>query len=146
MSVNKVILLGNLTKDPETRSLTNGSQVANFSIATSDKWTDKQTGEKKERTEYHRIVIFQQGLIDIVKRYVHKGSKLYIEGSLQTRKWTDNNNNDKYVTEIVLQGYGCSLQLLDNKDKQETQTAPKNDGREFVDNAEEELIDDDIPF
>ena len=146
MSVNKVIILGNVTRDPVIKTMSNGNDVANFDVATSEKWIDKNTKEKKERVEYHKVVIFSSGLVGIIKNYVKKGSKLYIEGSLQTRKWTDNNNNEKYTTEIVLQGYNCSLQMLDSKPSKETQTAPKSDGREFVDNAEEELIDDDIPF
>ena len=146
MSVNKVIILGNVTRDPVIKTMSNGNDVANFDVATSEKWIDKNTKEKKERVEYHKVVIFSSDLVGIIKNYVKKGSKLYIEGSLQTRKWTDNNNNEKYTTEIVLQGYNCSLQMLDSKPSKETQTAPKSDGREFVDNAEEELIDDDIPF
>ena len=116
MSVNSVTLLGNVGKDIEIKTMSNGNEVANFSLATTDTWKDKETGEKKDRTEWHRIVIFSAGLVGIVKNYVKKGSKLYIEGSLQTRKWTDKDNNDKYVTEIVLQGYGCSLQMLDGKE------------------------------
>ena len=143
-SLNKCQLIGLVGKDPEIRSLGNGNEVANFSLATTDTWKDKQTGEKKERTEWHRITVFQSGLVGIIKNYVKKGSKLYIEGSLQTREYVDKNTNGKKsVTEIVLQGYGCSLQLLDSKPSHGTQTAPKSNGREFV---EEEMIDDDMPW
>lgn len=112
MSINKVILIGNLTRDPEIRNTTDGREIASFTIATSDVWKDKNSGEKKERSEFHKVVVFSQGLTGVVKNYVKKGSKLYIEGSLQTRKWTDKEGVEKYVTEIVLQGFGASLQIL----------------------------------
>ncbi len=113
-SVNKVILVGNVGNDPEIRSFNNGGKVANFSLATSESWRDKQSGEKREKTEWHRVAIFQDGLVGVVERYVKKGSKLYIEGKLQTRKWTDRDGNDKYTTEVVLQGFGGNLTLLDS--------------------------------
>ena len=115
MSINKVILVGNVGSDPEIRSTSDGREIANFSLATSESWKDKNSGEKKEKTEWHRVVIFSQGLTGIVKNYVKKGSKLYIEGSLQTRKWTDNAGVEKYTTEIVLQNYNSTLQILDNR-------------------------------
>ena len=101
MTINKVIIIGNLGQDPEIRKTQDGREIANFSIATSEKWFDKSTGEKKERTEWHKISVFSQGLVDIIKQYVKKGSKLYIEGALQTRKWKDGNGIEKYSTEIV---------------------------------------------
>jgi len=113
-SINKVILVGNVGNDPEVRTFGNGGKVANLSIATSESWRDKQSGEKREKTEWHRVAIFQEGLVGVVERYVKKGTKLYIEGKLQTRKWQDRDGNDKYTTEIVLQGYGGNLTLLDS--------------------------------
>ena len=113
-SINKVILVGNVGNDPEIRSFNNGGRVANLSIATSESWRDKQSGEKREKTEWHRVAIFQEGLVGVVERYVKKGTKLYIEGKLQARKWQDRDGNDKYTTEIVLQGYGGNLTLLDS--------------------------------
>jgi len=117
-SVNKVILVGNVGKDPEVRTFGNGGKVANFSIATSESWKDKQTGERKEKTDWHNIAIFNDGLVGIVERYVKKGTKLYIEGQLKTRKWTDRDGNDKYTTEVVLQGYNGNLTLLDSRNSQ----------------------------
>ena len=114
-SVNKVILIGNLGRDPEIRFTQSGSKIANFSIATSESWKDKQTGERREKTEWHRIVVFSEGLAGIAERYLKKGSKVYIEGSLQTRKWTGNDGVEKYTTEIVLQGFNGTLTMLDGR-------------------------------
>lgn len=114
-SVNKVILVGNVGKDPEIRRTQDGRAIANFSLATSDSWRDKATGERKEKTEWHRVVIFNDNLCKVVEQYVRKGSKLYIEGQLQTRKWTDQAGVEKYSTEVVLQGYNGSLTMLDGK-------------------------------
>ena len=114
-SVNKVILVGNVGNDPEIRTFGNGGKVANLSIATSESWRDKSSGEKREKTEWHRVAIFNDGLVGIVERYVKKGTKLYIEGKLQTRKWQDRDGNDKYTTEVVLQGFGGTLTLLDSR-------------------------------
>jgi single-strand DNA-binding protein len=114
-SVNKVILVGNVGKDPEIRRMTNGDAVATFSIATSETWKDKASGERKEKTEWHRICCFNEGLNKIIESYVKKGSKIYVEGSLQTRKWTDKDGAEKYSTEIVLQRFGGSLVLLDGR-------------------------------
>lgn len=111
MSLNKACLIGNVGKDPEIRTMNSGDRVANLSIATSDKWKDKQSGEQKERTEWHRIVVWG-GLVDVVDRYVKKGMKLYVEGKIQTRKWTDQAGVEKYSTEIVLQGFGAVLEML----------------------------------
>jgi single-strand DNA-binding protein len=113
-SVNKVILIGNLGRDPEVRSMQNGGKVANLNIATSDSWKDKNTGERKEKTEWHRVVIFGN-LADIAERYLKKGSKVYVCGQLQTRKWQDQSGQDKYTTEVVLQGYGGELTMLDGR-------------------------------
>ncbi|WP_418152831.1 single-stranded DNA-binding protein [Litorimonas sp. RW-G-Af-16] len=113
-SVNKVILVGNVGNDPEIRTFGNGGKVANLSLATSESWRDKQSGEKKEKTEWHRVAVFGEGLVGVIERYVKKGSKLYIEGKLQTRKWQDRDGNDKYTTEIVLQGPGMNLTMLDS--------------------------------
>src|SRR3954466_12114400 len=113
-SVNKVILIGNLGRDPEVRTMQNGGKVANLSLATSENWKDKTTGERKEKTEWHRVVIFGQ-LADIAERFLKKGSKVYVCGQLQTRKWTDKDGAEKYSTEVVLQGFGGELTMLDGK-------------------------------
>lgn len=113
-SVNKVILIGNLGADPEVRQFQNGGQVCNLRIATSDTWKDKNTGERRERTEWHQVAIFSEGLVRIAQQYLKKGSKVYIEGKLQTRKWQDQNGADRYSTEIVLQGYDGTLTMLDS--------------------------------
>ena len=112
-SVNKVILVGNLGRDPESRSFQNGGKVVNLRIATSDTWKDKNTGERKEKTEWHQVAIFNEGLANVAERYLRKGSKVYIEGALQTRKWQDASGQDKYTTEIVLQGFNSVLTMLD---------------------------------
>ena len=117
--LNKVTLIGNLGQDPEIRSTNDGREIVNFSLATTEKWKDKNTGEKREKTEWHRIVIFNQSLVAIIKNYVKKGSKLYVEGQLQTRKWTDNNGVDKYTTEIVLQNINSNLLILSNKNEKQ---------------------------
>ena len=113
-SVNKVILVGNVGKDPEIRRTQDGRPIANLSLATSESWRDKATGERKERTEWHRVVIFSEPLCKVVEQYVKKGSKLYIEGALQTRKWTDQSGAEKYSTEVVLQGFNGTLTMLDS--------------------------------
>jgi len=112
-SVNKVILIGNLGADPEVRRLQDGRPVANLRIATSESWRDKATGERKEKTEWHRVVIFNEGLAKIAEQYLKKGAKVYIEGQLQTRKWTDQQGVEKYSTEVVLQGFNSALTMLD---------------------------------
>jgi single-strand DNA-binding protein len=114
-SVNKVILVGNVGRDPEIRSTQDGTRVGNLSLATSESWRDKNTGERKERTEWHRVVIFNDRLVDVVEKYVKKGAKLYIEGALQTRKWTDNAGAEKYTTEVVLQRFRGELTMLDSR-------------------------------
>lgn len=112
-SVNKVILIGNLGADPEIKSFQNGGKIANIRIATSENWKDRMTGERKERTEWHNVVINGDGLVGVVERYLKKGSKVYIEGSLRTRKWQDRDGNDKYTTEVVIAGIGGALTMLD---------------------------------
>lgn len=112
-SVNKVILVGNVGKDPEIRRTQDGRPIANLSLATSETWRDKATGERKEKTEWHRVVIFSEPLCKVVEQYVRKGSKLYVEGALQTRKWTDQSGAEKYSTEVVIQGFNGSLTMLD---------------------------------
>ncbi len=115
-SVNKVILIGNLGRDPEVRSFQNGGKVCNLRIATSETWKDKNTGERREKTEWHSVAIFNEGLVRIAEQYLKKGSKVYIEGQLQTRKWQDQSGNDRYSTEVVLQGFNGSLTMLDGRD------------------------------
>ena len=115
-SVNKVILIGNLGRDPEVRSFQNGGKVCNLRIATSENWKDKNTGERREKTEWHSVAIFNDGLVRIAEQYLKKGSKVYIEGQLQTRKWQDQSGADRYSTEVVLQGFGGTLTMLDGRD------------------------------
>lgn len=114
-SVNKVILVGNVGNDPEIRSFQNGGRVANLSLATSENWKDKNTGERKEKTEWHRVSVTNEGLVKVIENYVKKGSKLYIEGQLETRKWQDAQGNDKYSTEVVLRPYRGELTMLDSR-------------------------------
>lgn len=114
-AVNKVILVGNVGKEPEIRALNNGNKVANFSVATSESWTDKRSGERKEKTEWHNVVVFNEGTVKFIEEYVSKGDKLYVEGQLQTRKWQDQSGNDRYSTEIVVQAFNGSVQLLSQK-------------------------------
>ncbi len=146
VSLNKVTLIGNVGGEPELRSMSNGKEVATLSLATSEHWKDKATGERKEKTEWHRVVVFNEGLVNIIKSYVKKGSKLYVEGSLQTRKWIDQSEVERYTTEIMLQNYNSSIILLDNKnsnnhsDNEPTQT--KADNINF-NNSE---LDDEMPF
>jgi single-strand DNA-binding protein len=141
MSVNKAILIGNVGRDPEIRSTSDGRQIASLTLATSESWKDKSTGERKEKTEWHKIVIFNENLVSIVKSYVKKGSKLYVEGAIVTRKWTDKEGAEKYSTEIVLQNFNGQIQLLnrvesDEDDAPAQQPAP----------AAQSLLDDEIPF
>ena len=114
-SINKVILVGNVGKDPEVRRMSSGDPVVTLSLATSETWRDKASGERKEKTEWHRVVIFNKGLADVAEKYVKKGSKVYVEGQLQTRKWTDKDGAEKYSTEVVLQNFRGELTLLDGK-------------------------------
>ncbi|WP_341205122.1 single-stranded DNA-binding protein [uncultured Sulfitobacter sp.] len=127
-SVNKVILIGNLGRDPEVRSFQNGGKVCNLRIATSETWKDRNTGERREKTEWHSVAIFQEGLVRIAEQYLKKGSKVYIEGQLQTRKWQDQSGQDKYSTEVVLQGFGGTLTMLDGRDGGGSGGGGGNDG------------------
>jgi len=162
MSINKVILIGNVGTDPEIRNTNDGREIASFSLATSESWKDKNTGEKKDKTEWHRLVVFSQGLVGIVKNYVKKGSKLYIEGQLQTRKWTDKDGVDKYTTEIVLQNFNSTLQILNSTSNNNSgggnydygpkssnnsanNSSAKNSKNDDMGGFNEDL-DDDIPF
>ncbi|WP_438722107.1 single-stranded DNA-binding protein [Bartonella rochalimae] len=159
-SLNKVILIGNLGADPEIRRLNSGDQVANLRIATSESWRDRNTNERKERTEWHNIVIFNENLIKVVEQYLKKGSKIYIEGQLQTRKWQDQSGNDRYTTEIVLQKYRGELQMLDSRGvgsgeqiSNVNQSSSGFDQRDDFDQKNTQLegnfshqLDDDIPF
>jgi len=161
-SVNKVILLGNLGRDPDVRTMQNGKKVCTLSIATSDSWKDKETGEKKEKTEWHRVVVFNEGLVGVVENYIKKGTKLYIEGSLQTRKWTDDSGNEKYTTEIIIQGFGGRIDIVSAKGSVETvenesqdsqandlpddKDGPKKDKDKNIDDKSEDLVEEDIPF
>ncbi|MDD9331227.1 MAG: single-stranded DNA-binding protein [Wolbachia sp.] len=160
-TVNKVILIGNLGKDPEIRTTQNGKEMANFSIATSESWTDKLSGARSEKTEWHNIVVFSEGLVKIVKQFARKGSKVYIEGSLRTRKWTDQNGNEKYMTEVVLYNFNSVFTLLDSRSStpnsdykpddykmnayKQNETEQKNRHESF-DNNKDVLVDDEIPF
>ena len=114
-SVNKVILVGNLGNDPDVRTMQSGDKVVNLSLATSDTWKDKTTGERRENTQWHRIVVFNKGLVNVCENYLRKGSKIYIEGQLETRKWQDQSGQDKYTTEVVLRPYRSELTMLDSK-------------------------------
>ncbi len=114
-SVNKVILIGNLGRDPEIRTFQNGGKVANLRIATSDQWKDRNTGERREKTEWHSVAIMSEGLVNVVERYLKKGSKVYVEGQLETRKWQDQSGQDRYTTEVVLRGFNGTLQMLDGR-------------------------------
>ena len=114
-SVNKVILVGNLGRDPEVRTFQNGGKVCNLRIATSENWKDRNTGERRERTEWHSVAIFSEGLVRVAEQYLRKGSKIYLEGKLQTRKWQDQSGQDRYSTEVVLQGFDATLVMLDGR-------------------------------
>ena len=114
-SVNKVILVGNLGRDPEVRTFQNGGKVCNLRIATSENWKDRNTGERKERTEWHSVAIFSEPLVRVAEQYLRKGSKIYVEGQLETRKWQDQNGQDRYSTEVVLRGFGATLTMLDSR-------------------------------
>ena len=146
MSVNKVIIVGNLGRDPEIRSLNSGDKVCNLSVATSESWRDKATGEKKEKSEWHRVVIFNDNLSTVAEKYLRKGSKVYIEGQLQTRKWTDSSGQEKYSTEIVLQRFRGELQILDSKGDGQGQAHQSSGGASSHDMTQPADIDAEIPF
>jgi single-strand DNA-binding protein len=150
-SVNKVILVGNLGRDPEIRSTQTGDRIANLSIATSESWRDKTTGERKERTEWHRVVIFNDNLVEIVEKYLVKGAKIYIEGALQTRKWTDNSGQERYTTEVVLQRYRGQITMLDSRNGSRAEDAgPREEDVPVSGSGERRAppqdLDDEIPF
>ena len=157
-SVNKVILIGNVGQDPEIRSFQSGGRVCNLSIATSERWKDRESNEQKERTQWHRVVVFNENLINLIEKYVNKGSKLFIEGQLETRKWTDSSGQDKYSTEVVLRNYKGGLTFLDsrsnNNDNDFVQTNNENNELKNTETNQEVKepspidsdIDDDIPF
>lgn len=148
-SVNKVILVGNLGKDPEVRRMTSGEPVVNLSIATSETWRDKASGERKEKTEWHRVVIFNKNLADVAEKYLKKGSKVYLEGQLQTRKWTDKDGAEKYSTEVVLQNFRGELTMLDGRSGGEGGGSSFGGAREASGSAPSfarDEMDDEIPF
>ena len=154
-SVNKVILLGNLGRDPEIRSMQSGKKMASFSIATSKRWKDRNTQEQKENTSWHNIVVFNEGLVDVIEKYIKKGSKIYVEGELSTRKYQDKDGNDKYTTEVVLQGYNSTLTMLDSRNSgsapiEEAPNSSSLDSKleDTIDTqvSDSQDLDDDIPF
>ena len=156
-SVNKVILIGNLGADPEIRSLTSGDRVANLRIATSESWRDRSSGERKEKTEWHRVVVFNENIVKVCEQYLRKGAKVYVEGAIQTRKWTDQSGNDRYTTEIVLQKFRGELVLLDSaggggsrgafsEDFGETGGAASRPQSRPQPAAFDTDLDDDVPF
>jgi len=146
-SVNKVILVGNLGKDPEVRRMTSGEPVVNLSIATSESWRDKASGERKEKTEWHRVVIFNKNLAEVAEKYLRKGAKVYVEGQLQTRKWTDKDGAEKYSTEVVLQNFRGELTMLDGRNGGEGGGGGGSRGAgEAPASFQRDELDDEIPF
>ena len=146
-SVNKVILVGNLGRDPEIRSTQDGLRIANLSLATSESWRDKNSGERKEKTEWHRVVIFNKNLAEVAEKYLRKGSKVYVEGALQTRKWTDNAGVEKYSTEVVLQRFRGELTMLDTKGGEGGGGSRERVGASDAPASfQREEMDDEIPF
>ena len=151
-SLNKVILIGNLGKDPEVRSFQNGGKVCNLTIATSESWKDKESSEIRQKTEWHRIVVYNEKLIELIEKYIHKGSKIHVEGQLETRKYTDEASGvDKYTTEVILQGYNCNLTLLDsrnntNQSSEITQEPSIADENLESQTSDSEDLEEDIPF
>ena len=148
-SLNKVQLIGRLGADPEVKQMVNGKSVARLSLATSQSWKDKNSGEKKEKTEWHRIVVFNEGLVNVVQQYLKKGAQVYIEGQLSTRKWKDEQTGqDKYSTEIVLQGYNSSLTMLSgsNSNNSSSLSSSKNNDFDQTNQQNNSDLDDEIPF
>ncbi len=152
-SINKVILVGNLGKDPEIRATQDGREIANLTIATSDSWKDKASGERKEKTEWHRVVILNDNLVTVAKNYLKKGQKVYLEGAIQTRKWQDKDGQDRYSTEVVLQGYGSNLTMLDRPagersggGRDEYSQEPSYQSAPRASKPVPEQLDDEIPF
>ena len=144
-SLNKVMLIGRLGQDPEVRSTQDGRSLCTFSLATSENWNDKNTGEKREKTEWHRVVVFNEGLVNIIQQYVKKGSNVFIEGQLQTRKWEDKDGIEKYTTEVVLQGFNSTFKMLDSKNSSSSDNFSQDNSIEEIKEFDSE-IDDDIPF
>lgn len=148
-SINKVILIGNLGADPEIRAMQSGDEVANFNIATAERWKDKNTGEQKEKTEWHRVCVFNPGLVKVVKNYIKKGSKVYIEGQLQTRKWQDKDGTERYTTEVVMKGYNSTLVMLDTKGSNQQSSGGGYDQSPVTQDQTPPAVaglDDEIPF
>lgn len=152
-SVNKVIIVGHLGRDPETRSFQNGGRVCNFAVATSERWKDRNSGEQKERTEWHQVAIMNDGLIDVATKYLRKGSKVYLEGQLRTRKWQDQEGKDRWSTEIVLGAFGASLVLLDKRegdpgrhDYSSYGDTPGGQSGGVTGGGFRDDLDDDVPF
>ena len=147
-SLNKVLLIGRLGADPEIKQMVNGKSVARLSLATSQSWKDKNSGEKKEKTEWHRIVVFNEGLVNVVQQYLKKGAQIYVEGQLTTRKWKDEQSGqDKYSTEIVIQGYNSSLTMLGGSNQ--ANNIPSQDNAKSIEDTSQDIskdLDDDIPF
>ncbi len=147
-SLNKVLLIGRLGADPEIKQMVNGKSVARLSLATSQSWKDKNSGEKKEKTEWHRIVVFNEGLVNVVQQYLKKGAQIYVEGQLTTRKWKDEQSGqDKYSTEIVIQGYNSSLTMLGGNNQ--ANNIPSQDNSKSIEESSQDIskdLDDDIPF
>ena len=146
-SLNKVLLIGRLGADPEIKQMVNGKSVARLSIATSQSWKDKNTGEKKEKTEWHRIVVFNEGLVNVVQQYLKKGAQVYVEGQLNTRKWKDEQSGqDKYSTEVVIQGYNSSLTMLGGGNSNNISNLEPSKSIENTSQSSPNDLDDDIPF
>ena len=145
-SLNKVMLIGRLGQDPEVRNTQDGRSLCTFSIATSESWNDKNTGEKREKTEWHRIVVFNEGLVNIIQQYVKKGSNVFLEGQLQTRKWEDKDGIEKYTTEVVLQGFNSTFKMLDNRNTGSADNSFSQDNSISDSSNFDSEIDDDIPF
>ena len=144
-SLNKVLLIGRLGADPEIKQMVNGKSIARLSIATSQNWKDKNTGEKKEKTEWHRVVVFNEGLVNVVQQYLKKGAQVYIEGQISTRKWKDEQSGqDKFSTEIIIQGYNSSLTMLGTSNNSALSQSQNN--QPLDDNNQSQDLDDDIPF
>lgn len=144
-SINKVILVGNLGRDPESRTFSNGSKVVNLNLATSESWKDRNSGERKEKTEWHTVAIFSEGLANVAERYLRKGSKVYLEGKLQTRKWQDQSGADRYSTEVVLQGFDAKLVMLDGpQGSGGAQSDARGGGGGSYTHPDD--LDDDLPF
>ena len=146
-SLNKVLLIGRLGADPEIKEMVNGKSVARLSLATSQSWKDKNTGEKKEKTEWHRIVVFNEGLVNVVKQYLKKGAQIYVEGQISTRKWKDEKSGqDKYSTEVVIQGYNSSLTMLGGGNSPSLSNQDSTQSIENTSQASQNDLDDEIPF